>query len=111
MLASPVAQLVKNLPTNAGASRDTGSIPGSRRFPGEGNGKPLQYSCLENPMNRGAFWATVHGGCKETDITEQLILSLSLYNHEVFDLRFEWPSAFPYFLQLKTEFCNKELMF
>ena len=44
MLASPVAQLVKNLPANAGGSRDGGSIPGSRRFPGEGNGNPLQYS-------------------------------------------------------------------
>ena len=40
---------------------DLGSIPGSRRSPGEGNGNPLQYSCLENPMGRGAWWATVHG--------------------------------------------------
>ena len=43
---------------NAG---DLGSIPGSGRFPGEGNGNPLQYPCLENPMDRGAWWATVHG--------------------------------------------------
>ena len=43
---------------NAG---DLGSIPGSRRSPGEGNGNPLQYSCLENPMDRGAWWATVRG--------------------------------------------------
>ena len=43
---------------NAG---DLGSIPGWGRFPGEGNGKPLQYSCLENPMYRGAWWAAVHG--------------------------------------------------
>jgi len=43
---------------NAG---DTGSIPGSERPPGEGNGNPLQYSCLENPMDRGAWWAAVHG--------------------------------------------------
>ena len=41
---------------------DLGSIPGSGRSPGEGNGNPLQYSCLENPMDRGAWWATVHGG-------------------------------------------------
>ena len=40
---------------------DPGSIPGWRRSPGEGNGNPLQYSCLENPMDRGAWWATVHG--------------------------------------------------
>ena len=46
---------------NAG---DPGSIPGSGRSPGEGNGNPLQYSCLENPMDRGAWWATVHGVAK-----------------------------------------------
>ena len=50
--------MVKNLPANAG---DTGSIYGSGRSPGEGNGNPLQYSCLGNPMNKGAWWATVHG--------------------------------------------------
>ena len=47
---------------NAG---DPASIPGSGRFPGEGNGNPLQYSCLENPTDRGGWWATVHGGHKE----------------------------------------------
>ena len=46
--------MVKNLPANAGDLRDTGSIPGSGRSPEEGQGNPLQYSCLENPMNRGA---------------------------------------------------------
>jgi len=55
-----VALLVKNLPANAGDVRDTGSIPGLGRSPGEGNGNPLQHSCLENPMDRGAWWATVH---------------------------------------------------
>ena len=49
---------VQNLPTNAG---DVGLIPGSGRSPGEGNGNPLQYSCLENPMDRGAWWAILHG--------------------------------------------------
>ena len=53
--------MVKNPPTSAG---DTGSILGSGRFPGEGNGYLLQYSCLENPMDRGAWWATVHGVAK-----------------------------------------------
>ena len=43
---------------------DLGSIPGSGRSPGEGNGNPLQYSCLENPMDQGAWWATVHGVTK-----------------------------------------------
>ena len=52
--------VVKNLPASAGDARDTGSIPGSGRSPEGGNGNPLQYSCLENPMNRGARWAAVH---------------------------------------------------
>ena len=54
---------------NAG---DAGSIPASGRFPGEGNGNPLQYSSLENPMDGGAWEAAVHGGRKESDTTEQL---------------------------------------
>ena len=49
-----MALVVKNLPANAGDIRDTGSIPGSERSPGEGNGNPLQYFYLENPMDRGA---------------------------------------------------------
>ena len=52
---------------NAG---DPCSIPGSGRFPGEGNGNLLQYSCLENPMDRGAWQTTVHGGGKESDTTK-----------------------------------------
>ena len=54
-------------PANAG---DAGLLSGSGRSPGEGNGNPLQYSCLENPMDRGAWWAIVHGGHKESDMTE-----------------------------------------
>ena len=54
----PAGSEVKASASNAG---DPGSIPGSGRFPGEGNGNPLQYSCLENPMDGGAGWATVHG--------------------------------------------------
>ena len=50
---SRVAQLVKNLPANAGYARDTGSVPGLGRSPRVGNGKPLQYSCLENSKDRG----------------------------------------------------------
>ena len=60
----PGDSVVKNLPANAGDIRDAGSIPGSGRSPGEGNGNPLQYSCLENPRDRGAWWATVHGVTK-----------------------------------------------
>ena len=62
--------MVNNLPANAGDAGDTGLIPGSGRSPGGGNGSPLQYSSLENPMDRGALWATVHGGVhKELDMT------------------------------------------
>ena len=56
--------VVKNPPANAGDGRDLGSIPGSGRSPGEGNGNPLQYSCLENSMDRGVWQATVHGVAK-----------------------------------------------
>ena len=56
--------MIKNLPANAGEVRDASSIPGLGRSPGEGNGNPLQYSCLENPMDRGALWAVIHGVTK-----------------------------------------------
>ena len=59
--------MVKNLPANV---RDAGLIPGSGRSPGEGNGNSLQYSCLENPMDREAWRATVHGVAKELDMTQ-----------------------------------------
>ena len=59
----------KNLPANAG---DLGLIPELGRSPGEGNGNPLQYSCLGNPMDRGAWWATVDGVTKESDATYRL---------------------------------------
>ena len=62
--ASQVALVVKNPPANAGGIRDEGLIPGSGRYPGEGNGTPLQYSCLENPTNKGAWWAVVCGIAK-----------------------------------------------
>ena len=61
--------MVKNPSAKTGNIRTIGSIPESGRFPGEGNGNPLQYSCLENPMNRGAWQATVHG-VAESDMTE-----------------------------------------
>ena len=61
MWASQVALVVKNLPAITGDIRDMGSIPGLGRFPEEGHGNPLQHSCLENPVDRGAWPATVHG--------------------------------------------------
>ena len=60
--------MVKNPPANAG---DMGSVLGLGRSPGGGNGNPLQYSCLGNPMDRGAWWATVHGVTKELGTTER----------------------------------------
>ena len=65
-MGSPGASVVKNLPANAGYR---GSIPGSGKSPREGNANPLQYSCLGNPMDRGSWWATVHGIAKESDMT------------------------------------------
>ena len=65
----PGGSVVKKVPANAG---DMGSIPGLGRSPEEGNGNPLQYSCLRNPIDRGAWWATVHGVRRESDMTEQL---------------------------------------
>ena len=56
--------MVKNPLASARDSRDLGLIPGLGRCPGGGNGDPLQYSCLENPMDRGAWWAAVHGVAK-----------------------------------------------
>ena len=73
--------MVKNSPANARDTRDMGSIPGSDRFLGGENGNLLQYSCLENPMDREAWWATVHGVTKSwtgvmflLDYREELIL-------------------------------------
>ena len=62
--------MVKNPPSNAGDIRDVGSVPGSERAPGEGNGNPLQYSCLENPMVRGSLMGYRSQGRKELDMTE-----------------------------------------
>ena len=62
--ASQVALVVQNPPAKAGDAGDMGLIPGSERSPGGENSNPLQDSCLGNPMNRGAWWATVHGAGK-----------------------------------------------
>ena len=67
--------MVKNLPANAGDIRDTCSIPELGRSPGEGNGNPIQYSCLENPMDRGSWWASVHGVAKSRTELEQLSIA------------------------------------
>ena len=61
--------MAKNLLANVEDIRDVGLIPGSGRSPGGGHGNPLQYSCLENTTDRGAWWAIVHGVTKESDMT------------------------------------------
>ena len=58
--ASQMVLMVKNLPATAGDIRDAGVMPGLGKSPGGGRGNPLQYSCLQNPMDRGAWWAIVH---------------------------------------------------
>ena len=80
----PDGAIIKSLPANAG---DTGLIPGLERSPGEGNGSPFQYSCLENPMDRGAWWDTVHG-VAESDVTEWLSANIHTENTT---LRFHSP--------------------
>ena len=68
----PGVLVAKNPPANAKEVRDTRSVPGSGRSPGEGNGNLLQYSCLENPMDRGAWWAAAHRPTKRlTQLSEQ----------------------------------------
>ena len=81
---------------NAG---DTGSIPGSGRSPGRGDGNPLQYSCLWNPMDRGAWWATVHG-ISELDTTSQL------NNKQQTHLHIEWVRKYLY-QNVETNPCHK----
>ena len=63
--------MLKNPPSNAVDEREMGSVPGLGRFPGGGTRNPLQYSRLENSKDRGAWLATVHGGCKESGVTER----------------------------------------
>ena len=72
--------MVKTLPASAGGAQDAGSVPGLGRYPGMGNGNPLQYSCLENSMDRGAWWALVLKGHKESDMTGRLITLKKLYS-------------------------------
>ena len=70
--------MVKNPPASAGDIKDTGSIPGSGRSPGEGNGNPLQDSCLENPKDKRAWWAVVHGVAKSQTQPKRLSIQWGL---------------------------------
>ena len=78
--------MVKNPPANAGDIRDMGLIPGLGRSPGGGHGNPLQYSCLENPTGRGAWWATAHGVTKSwtTEATNTHTNIINVLSRSVF---------------------------
>ena len=76
----PGGTVVKNPPTNARDTRDVGSTPGSGIYPKEGHGNPLQYSCLENPMDRRAWWATVHGVAESQTQLKRLSIAYGLEN-------------------------------
>ena len=83
-IGSLVVRKAKYLPANAGDRRDVGSIPGLGRSPGGGNSNLLQYSCLDNFMDRGAWWATVHGVEKELDTTEGLSTKCTLWLSDMY---------------------------
>ena len=86
--ASQVALVVKNPPANAGVVRDLGLIPGSGKSPGEGNGNSLQYSCLENPMDRGARGTTVQGIAKSQIWLKQFSMHAQMHSGAYFDIYF-----------------------
>ena len=104
--------------TSACNAGDLGSIPGSGRSPGEGNGNPLQYSCLENPMDREAWKTTVHGIAKNSDTTERLhslaTISVSSPDYSVFSWQAGARARIPNFslhpitvLQISPSKCNE----
>ena len=78
--------MVKNPPDNAGDVRDAGSIPGLGRYPGGGHSNPPQYSCLENPMDRGAEWAMVHRVAKSRTGLKQLMAQV--HKAKMLELKF-----------------------
>ena len=87
---SQVALAVKNPPASAGDTRAADSFPGSGRFPGGRHGSPLQYSCLENPMDRGAWWATVHGVAED----QTRLQWLYVYIHWLVTYMWKWVCLF-----------------
>ena len=97
-MGSQVELVVKNLPASTGDKRDLGSIPGSGRSPGGGNGNPLQYSSLENSMDREAWWATVHRVTKRRTWLKQLSMhahrDLLMQSLKLFSGYFVYPLSF-----------------
>ena len=93
--------VVENPPANAGEVRDLGSIPWSGRSPGAGQGNPLQYSYLKNPMDRGAWWATIHDATKSGTLLKQL----STDAHKYYDLLY-LNRGFPHSSVSKESACS-----
>ena len=93
-LQSPGGSVVKNLPANAGDAGDTGSIPGLEISPGERNDNPLQYSCLGNPMDRGAWWATIHG-VEKSQIWLKQLSTVALRSWNSLDPAAKWTLPLP----------------
>ena len=96
--ASQAMLEVKNPPTNSGDVGDLGAIPGTGRSPGEANGTPLQYSCLENPMDGGAWRAIVHGVAKSWTWlkwlrTQNTTISLSSYKEVTYTMMRQWQES------------------
>ena len=91
--ASQVVLMVKNLPAKAGNITDVGLIPGPGRFSGGGHGNPLQYSCLENSMDRGTWWATVHEVAKHSTWLKRLSVLVCSYEL-IFCLFYKWQALF-----------------
>ena len=95
---SQVPPVVKNLPANIKGPRHIWSLSGSGRSPGEGNGNPLQYSCLENSMDTGAWWATVHGVAEsQTQLSNWAHLRVTLFRNSCIifvKTEKEWKSYF-----------------
>ena len=84
--ASQMALVVKNPPANAGDIRDVGWIPGLGKYPGEGHGNPLQYSCLENPMDRGTWWAAVYRAAQSQTPLKQFSMHTIDYTSQLVSL-------------------------
>ena len=106
--ASQMAPVVKNPPANARDRREAGSVPGSGRSPGGGNGNPLQYSCLENLMDRGAWQVTAHGTAKSPTWLSDWALAVYLDKDWIICCYCCWPSAAPW-KEFKEEIRNEAL--
>ena len=106
IMASQVAQGIKNPLAVQDVPSGMGSIPGWRRCPGEGHGNPLQYSCLENPTDRGAWWVTVRGVPKSGTRVKQLKTHALTNDHRFVCLSFSHGEV-----QLHNSFCISELEF